>query len=579
MDRADQKILDELNQAVPHERECEVCHNKWQIEQADIDLLKKLVVPLPTECPECNFKWRLSHRNERNFYKRKCDATGKEIVTVYSPDKPYKVYDKDYWHSDAWDPMEFGQDYDPGRNFFEQFNELMLKVPYPNLFYINCENSDYVNNSGYCRNCYMLTVSPYNENCYYGKQVNYGRECVDCLKIMHCESCYENIYVANCNNCYFLYNSQDCFDCHFSENLTGCKNCILSFNLKNKQYYIRNKPVKKEEFEEFKRSWNWPKVKQEFLEERQKIVVKYADIVNSTNCSGHNIANSRDCYQCFGVDSHENCRHCQDEQKEMKDGYYSYSSGYNSQLFYNVVGAALGSYQIVCSNTIYEGSQNVSYSYLCWSSKNLFGCVGLKQKQYCILNKQYQREEYEKLVEKIKLDMLSRGEYGQFFPKQQSHYGYNESSAWDYQPLTKEEAVKQGFKWSDYEAESAYAGPWYEPLDIKEYFEESRANELLAGVLKCEATNKPFRITGPELAFYLKHQIPIPHRSPGQRHMDRMGRRNPFRLYKRQCMCEGQGSSGGCAHDGKCTNVFETTYAPERPEKVYCEECYQKEVM
>ncbi|MBI5622130.1 DNA-directed RNA polymerase, partial [Candidatus Falkowbacteria bacterium] len=32
-----------------------------------------------------------------------------------------------------------------------------------------------------------------------------------------------------------------------------------------------------------------------------------------------------------------------------------------------------------------------------------------------------------------------------------------------------------------------------------------------------------------------------------------------------------------CKNAG-CTNEFETTYAPERPERVYCEECYQKEI-
>jgi len=27
-----------------------------------------------------------------------------------------------------------------------------------------------------------------------------------------------------------------------------------------------------------------------------------------------------------------------------------------------------------------------------------------------------------------------------------------------------------------------------------------------------------------------------------------------------------------------CTNEFETPYAPDRPEIVYCEECYNKEI-
>ena len=40
---------------------------------------------------------------------------------------------------------------------------------------------------------------------------------------------------------------------------------------------------------------------------------------------------------------------------------------------------------------------NVAYSQFCYNSKDLFGCVGFVT-QYCILNKQYSKEEYEALV-------------------------------------------------------------------------------------------------------------------------------------------------------------------------------------
>lgn len=30
---------------------------------------------------------------------------------------------------------------------------------------------------------------------------------------------------------------------------------------------------------------------------------------------------------------------------------------------------------------------------------------------------------------------------------------------------------------------------------------------------------------------------------------------------------------------GRCPNEFETTYAPERKEIVYCEQCYREEVV
>ena len=93
---------------------------------------------------------------ERKLYKRKCDATGKEIVSMYSPNKSFKVYHQDYWWSDAWDPMDYGRDFDFGRGFFEQFGELMRDVPTPALSTDVNKNSDYTNEAGYLEDCYLV---------------------------------------------------------------------------------------------------------------------------------------------------------------------------------------------------------------------------------------------------------------------------------------------------------------------------------------------------------------------------------------------------------------------------------------
>ena len=206
-----------------------------------------------------------------------------------------------------------------------------------------------------------------------------------------------------------------------------------------------------------------------------------------------------------------------------------------------------------------------------------FWLCGFEKKQYCILNKQYSKKEYFELIEKIKLDMLERGEYGEFFPIEMSHFGYNETIANELFPLEKEQALKQGFGWSDYDPDSSYEGPWYEPnSDIDYYKDENHAQKLLQGILKCEVTGRPYRIIGPELAFYLKHNIPVPRKSPDQRNKERFELVNPYKLWHRQCMCE----EGGHGHDGsRCANEFETSYASDRKEKVYCEDCYQKSVV
>ena len=65
-----------------------------------------------------------------------------------------------------------------------------------------------------------------------------------------------------------------------------------------------------------------------------------------------------------------------------------------------------------------------SYMDSCEGCQYCFGCVGLRKKQYCVLNKQYTKEEYESLVEKIKGNMKERGEWGNFFPLSSAYCGY-----------------------------------------------------------------------------------------------------------------------------------------------------------
>jgi hypothetical protein len=87
------------------------------------------VVPRPTLCPEERLRRRAQFRNERKLYKRKCDATGESMVSIYSPEKPYTVYNQKYRWSDAWDPMQYGREYEGGKSFSTQFHNLLKTVP------------------------------------------------------------------------------------------------------------------------------------------------------------------------------------------------------------------------------------------------------------------------------------------------------------------------------------------------------------------------------------------------------------------------------------------------------------------
>ena len=125
--------------------------------------LKKYLIPPPTLCPDCRQQRRLSFRNERTLYKRKCDATGKEIVSIYSPDKSYTVYHQDYWWSDAWDPLTYGRAFDFTRSAMEQMEEMMREVPRISVLNGYGENSEYCNHAWKQKDCYFSMAAGENE--------------------------------------------------------------------------------------------------------------------------------------------------------------------------------------------------------------------------------------------------------------------------------------------------------------------------------------------------------------------------------------------------------------------------------
>ena len=89
-------------------------------------------------------------------------------------------------------------------------------------------------------------------------------------------------------------------------------------------------------------------------------------------------------------------------------------------------------------------------------------------------------------------------------------------------------------------------------------------DDITTHVLYCEATGKPYKITPQELKFYRRMCVPVPRRCPDQRQRDRVALRNPHRLWTRPCM--------------QCSKPMQTTYSPDRPEIVHCEECYLKDI-
>jgi len=540
---------------------------------------KKYQIPPPALCPNCRLQERTCHRNERFLHKNTSSLSGKEIISLYDRQplwgKPYEIFTQDEWYGDRWDPMKYGRSFDFSRTFFEQWVELHKAVPRMGLIQVGNENCEYTTGTGYCRNCYLINSSEYCEDCFYGKLLQTCRNCADCSYLYDSELCYDCFSVYKSYNCTSLSFSKNCTDCHFSSFLIGCRNCILCTNLHQKEYHIENRPVSKEEFRNFLASFQDSHAKRAELKEKlraleQKSPRKYANILNAENCTGDYLENCKNCTECYDLTESQDCRHVHTGVK-VKDNVDCSNMYLKVELCYQVLGAIEAYACAYCMFIFY--SRNLLYCEYCLHCSDCFGCNGLQHKQYCIFNIQYTKEEYEDLVPKIIEHMESTplrqgyegqaGEWGRFFPREYSPFGYNESLANEYFPLTKEEARTQGFYWRDIADDI----PKVEKIIPAERLPDLLTdipNDVLEWALTCSITKRPYRIHKPELALYRQMHLPTPRKHPDLRYDERLSQRNPRRLWKRNCM--------------KCEKEMQTTYSPERPEIVYCEECYLKEV-
>jgi len=519
------------------QKQCKQCQKQFNIAEKDQDFYKRIKFPEPTLCPDCRCQRRLVLRNERTLYPDKCDSCGKKIISLYVADKPYKVYCYECFYSDKWNPLTYGQNYDFSRPFFEQFKELQLKVPRIYAYCVNNENSEYTNGSGYNKGCYMIFVSDHNEDSLYSYSVFNCRNVMDCINCYDCELSYE---CSGCHNCFNSHHLTDCSNCNESQYCFDCKGCTSCFGcvgLRNAEYHIFNKKYTREEYNkrvETIHELSLPK----FNNLKSQHHYLYRQGLRNENSTGDYINRCKDSNNCYDSYDLENCQNIINGNK-AKDTYDGYMVGDNTELSNEILGS------LTCNdcqvNFFTMNAYNCEYTDSCKSVKNLFGCVGLKNEEFCILNKKYEEEEFFKLKEKIIQHMQKTGEYGEFFPIKNSPFAYNETAAHEYYPLTKDEVQKNLWQWQDEQKKEI---DWAFPV-----------------CLKCK---KNFNFIPQEIKFYEQQKIAKPQVCFNCRHLARLQERHPRKLFDRQC--------------AECQVSLKSTYAPDREEKIYCETCYNNQI-
>jgi hypothetical protein len=184
--------------------------------------------------------------------------------------------------------------------------------------------------------------------------------------------------------------------------------------------------------------------------------------------------------------------------------------------------------------------------------------------------------------------MQTTGERGEFFHPSLSPFGYNETVAQEYYPLTsvtcsqlpvtsninvQEIGNRQqeiGFKRSTYSADPKIPDN-VKVIKPKEYSDKERSvlresEDITKQIIVCSESGRPFRIIQSELSFYRKHDLPLPKFHPDVRNNLRMKLRPGRTLHLKNC--------------DKCEKEMLSVYAEssETTEKIYCEECYKQEI-
>ncbi|MFA5358468.1 MAG: hypothetical protein WC310_01445 [Patescibacteria group bacterium] len=560
---------------------CKNCQKEFTIYPEDKTFYVKMDVPEPNKCPSCRAAQLKAFRNRRNLYARKCDKTGKDIISHFAPGTPFPVYEVKEWEGDGWDARTYGRDFDFSRTFFEQFKELLLVVPQPHAGVLadTVINSEYCNGVNHVKNCYLSFNASYTDDCHYCEVAYNSQSCIDCDVIHKCELCYECLDCSGLYSCFWCDNCHNCRDCYFCQECTGCSDCFGCVELKNAKHCIFNKQYSEIEYsQKIKQLFNFNIDSiEEYKKQTHDIYLqkphRFAHVIKTENSSGDYIANTKNCRTCFDISEAENCAYMQNVVNGVKDCMDICHWGQGAELCYQGISVGQNVYHLLFCHDCFSSCNFLYYCDNCYPNTSYcFGCVGLRRGKYCILNKQYTEEDYNKLVPRIIKHMKDTGEWGEFFPLALSLFGYNESTAIEYYPKTKEEVLALGGKWRDV-LPGTFGKETIQPQDLPSNIVDVD-DKILEQVLKCSTTGVNYRIIKEELAFYRRFGLPLPRKSPNQRHLERLHKRSPMSLYHRQCMCE----STEHGHDGKCPVEFETTYAPDRLELVYCEECYRKEI-
>ncbi len=460
------------------------------------------------------------------------------FVSVYPPntDRIWKIISHKDFNESRDIISKNWLTYDFSKNFFENFEILFKSSNFaPTVLHGECENAIFTDQTVSCSNSYLsFVVIKWCENVLYSFSVK--ENSVNVLNSIvvwdTCENIFTSKWIIKSFNIFYSKHIINSSNLWFCSNMVWCHDCIFCDNLDNKSYCINNKQFTKEEYKIEKEKIL--KNKTDFFSWFLKIDSKWNNFSSNNvngifNIESENITNWANNYQIkngknimfiWGKWPGENIYDCFLNTPPETDVYWVFSTGYCDNIY--------NSYQITWGSNLYYSVIMENCSYCIW-------CVWLKNQSYCILNKQYTKEEWEILAEKIFTGMEIEKILWEFFPGNLNPYYFNDSAAYLIDDsFTKQEVEKQWYMWREDEIKVDIP-EWVEVIKItpparaslppqlrgtegefvSDYqWYDSNWNwqinpEILKKVIKDEKWNI-YRIVQMEYDFLMKHWLPLP---------------------------------------------------------------------
>jgi hypothetical protein len=546
---------------------CVVSGKMFEVSEHEIELRKKFEFgdTLPRMDPKYRFQYLGAFWPHWNLHKRKCDKTGKQIISIFRPDCKYPVWHRDEWFAHASPPSK---DFDFSKSFFKQALELFQKCPIPHIFQNNNQNCEYTDDWYYSKNCYLCHSGQNNEDCRYCygcdsiKNIYYG------VFSFNSELCFDLINSSVCFNSIFLLNCKNVNDSAFLYDCRSCSDCLFCFNLRDKKYCFGNEQLTKTEFEKKKKEWdlssfrNYEKAKNFFVEMMRKMAWHRAlQIDKCENSSGNFIKNCNNCENCYLLSYHENCANACFSGPHAK-GILDSLGTVGSELTF------MSSLPVYCYDAKFCFSIShckfVEYCAYMQNCQYCFGCCGLVNEKYCIFNKKYSKEEYEKLREKIIKHMKETKEWGEFFPGEFAPNPYEEGFSGFRFPLSDNKDL--GFyKASSLEKIDVRTAEVNEIPDSCEELGIENEKLLMNQIFWDDEYKRSFQIQQADIDFARRLSVALPHCYYMHHIQDNISFM-PFNGELREVEC------------AKCRKVIQTNWPKEYDGRILCEEEYLKVV-